>query len=113
MIPLLQLLIRFPDPNDVFTVSFYQDPQGEIQAAQLTHLNITAGVTATRSLLPLSTPMSALDTLVSAHSLSTAFGRTIAYTALYEGTSFATLSSTTLYKTDDSTSVISIKRILH
>ncbi|ETW85453.1 hypothetical protein HETIRDRAFT_407493 [Heterobasidion irregulare TC 32-1] len=56
--------------------------------------------------------MSALDTLVSAHSLSTAFGRTVAYTALYEGTSFATLSSTTLYKTDDTVTLTGIPDIL-
>jgi len=37
--------------------------------------------------------LSALDTIVSAHPLNTIYGRVIAYTAIYEGTSFATLSS--------------------
>jgi long-chain acyl-CoA synthetase len=63
----------------------------------LTHQNITAGVTAIRALLPPNAPLSALDTIISAHSLSTAFGRTIAYTALYDGTSFATLESSKVF----------------
>ncbi|KAI0060819.1 acetyl-CoA synthetase-like protein [Artomyces pyxidatus] len=96
-----QITTPAADPNDIFTVSFYEDTSGQLQAAQLSHQNITAGVTAVRALLPLSNPMSALDTIVSAHSLSTAFGRTVAYTALYEGTSFATLQSTQLFKVDD------------
>lgn len=85
------------EPDTVFTVSFFEDNTGKLQAAQLTHQNLTAGVTATRALLPLSNPMSPLDTIVSAHSLSTTFGRSIAYTALHEGTSFATLASTKQY----------------
>jgi long-chain acyl-CoA synthetase len=85
-------------PDDVFTVSYYRDHKNEMQAVQLTHQNITAGVTAVRALLPVSTPLSALDTIISAHSLSTAFGRAIAYTALYEGTSFATMESSKLFK---------------
>ncbi|THH09235.1 hypothetical protein EW146_g8735 [Bondarzewia mesenterica] len=100
-----------PDPNDVFTVSFYQDGAGQMQAAQLTHQNITAGVTAAHSLLPISTPMSPLDTIVSAYSLSTAFGRTVAYTAVYEGTSFATFASTGLYKPDDANAPIGLSDI--
>jgi long-chain acyl-CoA synthetase len=87
-------LILVSGPDDVFTVSFYRDTNNEVRAAYLTHQNITAGVTAIRALLPPSAPLSALDTVISAHPLSTAFGRSIAYTALYEGTSFATLEST-------------------
>ncbi|TFY80841.1 hypothetical protein EWM64_g3171 [Hericium alpestre] len=90
-----------PDPNDVFTVSFYEDHEGRLQGAQLTHENLTAGVTTLRGLLPLTNPLTALDTIVSAHSMSTAFGRTIAYTALYEGTNFATTHGARLYKSDD------------
>ncbi|KAA1471333.1 acetyl-CoA synthetase-like protein [Dentipellis sp. KUC8613] len=90
-----------PDPNDVFTVSFYEDHNGQLQGAQLSHQNLTAGVTTLRGLLPLSNPLTALDTIVSAYPLSTSFGRAIAYTALYEGTSFATTHSTRLYRTDD------------
>jgi long-chain acyl-CoA synthetase len=65
---------------------------------RLTHENMTAGVAATRVLLPLSSALSPLDTLVSAHSLSTAYGRTVAYTALWEGASFATTSSSKLIR---------------
>ena len=60
---------------------------------ELTQQNLTAGVAATRSLLPVSSPLTPLDTIASAFSLSTPYGRTIAYTAVYEGTSFATLDS--------------------
>ncbi|KAI0050034.1 acetyl-CoA synthetase-like protein [Auriscalpium vulgare] len=93
--------------NDVFTVSFFQDASGQPQAVQLTHENITAGVTAVRALLPLSNPLSGLDTIVSAHSLSTAFGRSVAYTAIYEGASFATCDSTRLFKADEALSGLS------
>ncbi|KAI0270785.1 acetyl-CoA synthetase-like protein [Russula aff. rugulosa BPL654] len=88
-----------PGPDDVFTISFYQDTN-EVQAARFTHQNVTSGVTAIRALLPPATPLSALDTIVSAHSLSTAFGRSVAYTALYEGSSFATLESAKLFQLD-------------
>jgi long-chain acyl-CoA synthetase len=71
-----------------------------MQAAHFTHQNITAGVTAIRALLPPASHLSALDTIISAHSLSTAFGRSVAYTALYEGTSFATLESSRLFQLD-------------
>ncbi|KAH9967940.1 acetyl-CoA synthetase-like protein [Russula dissimulans] len=87
-------------PDDVFTMSFYRDTNNEVRASHLTHQNITAGVTAIRGLLPTSASLSALDTITSAHSLSTAFGRTVAYTALYEGTSFATLESSKLFQSD-------------
>ncbi|KAI0262959.1 acetyl-CoA synthetase-like protein [Gloeopeniophorella convolvens] len=95
-----ELKYRCVDPSDVFTVSFYSDAAGQLQGTQLTHENITAGVTAIRVLLPASAPLTSLDTIVSAHSLSTAFGRAIAYTALYEGTSFATLESSKLFRGD-------------
>ena len=81
-------------------MSFYGDADNKVQAAHFTHQNVTAGVTAIRALLPPSTHLSALDTIVSAHSLSTAFGRSVAYTALYEGTSFATLESSKLFQSD-------------
>jgi long-chain acyl-CoA synthetase len=64
---------------------------------------LTAGVAAVRALVPPQNPLTALDTVVSAHSLSTAYGRTIAYTALHEGASFGTLDGTKLYKADDRT----------
>ncbi len=77
-----------------------------MQGAQLTHENITAGVAAIRALLPASHPLSPLDTIVSAHSLSTAYGRAIAYTAVFEGTSFATLHSSKLFTFGNSKSYI-------
>ncbi|OBZ75164.1 Long-chain-fatty-acid--CoA ligase 5 [Grifola frondosa] len=88
-----QMTLPQPDPQEVFTVSFFSTPSGELQGTQLTHENLTAGVAATRALLPLSTAMSSLDTIISAFSLSTPYGRAVAYTAIYEGTSFATLES--------------------
>jgi long-chain acyl-CoA synthetase len=85
---------RSPDANHVFTIAFSKTPGGmALQAVQFTQQNLTAGVAATRSLLPVSSPLTPLDTIVSAFSLSTPYGRTTAYTAIYEGTSFATLNS--------------------
>lgn len=62
----------------------------------MTHENLTAGVASARALLPLSGAISPLDTIVSGHSLSTAYGRAIAYTAVFEGTNFATLKSSNI-----------------
>lgn len=67
---------------------------------QFTQQNLTAGVAATRSLLPISSPLTPQDTIVSAFSLSTPYGRTIAYTSLYEGTSLATLNSARIFTGD-------------
>jgi long-chain acyl-CoA synthetase len=77
-------------------VSFSEE-SGENQTVLLTHQNFTAGIAAVRSLLPVSGAISPLDTIVSAHSLNTPYGRAIAYTALFEGTSFATLQSTKFF----------------
>jgi long-chain acyl-CoA synthetase len=95
----------------VFTVSFYRDANDQVRAAHLTHQNITAGVAAIRALLPPSAPLSALDTIISAHPLITAFGRTVAYTALYEGTSFATLESSKLFRSTGMTHSDSFLRL--
>jgi long-chain acyl-CoA synthetase len=81
----------------VFTVSFFKSDSGHLQATQLTHENLTAGVAAVRAVLPLSSAISPLDTIISSHSLSTSYGRAIAYTAVSEGTNFATLDSTKHY----------------
>lgn len=91
------------EPQDVCTVLYSANKAGRLQATQFTHENMTAGVAAIRSLLPVSHALSPLDTLVSAFSLSSAYGRAIAYTAIYEGTSFATLASCQIYgrKTGD------------
>ena len=68
---------------------------------EFTQQNLTAGVAATRSLLSVSSPLTPLDTIISAFSLSTPHGRTIAYTAVYEGTSLATLNSTRTFPGDE------------
>jgi len=85
-----------PVPSDVVTISFYGVSNDTLLGVQLTHENIVAGVTATRALLPLSDGITPSDVVYSAHSLSTSIGRVISYTALYEGSSFATLESTQL-----------------
>lgn len=103
LITLYSPALFHPGPDDVFTVSFYRDADDQVRAVHLTHQNITAGVTAIRALLPPNAPLSALDTIISAHSLSTAFGRTIAYTALYDGTSFATLESSKVFELGNGT----------
>ncbi|CAK5279607.1 unnamed protein product [Mycena citricolor] len=107
-----KILSPIPKPSDVFTVSFFASESGQIQGAQLSHENITAGVAAVRAMLPLSHTLTQLDTIISAHSISTAYGRAIAYTALYEGTSFATLDSAKLFVDEDSTSRIDLQDVL-
>ena len=89
------------EPADVFTVSFYESESGQVHGAQLTHENITAGVAAIRALFPLSNALSPLDTVLSGHSMSTPYGRAIAYTAIYEGTSFASIPTSELYHSDE------------
>ncbi|KZT03502.1 acetyl-CoA synthetase-like protein [Laetiporus sulphureus 93-53] len=86
-----------PNPRDVFTVSFFSSPSGELAGTQLTHENLTAGVAAVCNLLPMSTAMTPLDTVVSAFPMSTPYGRAVAYTAINEGTSFATLNSSKVF----------------
>lgn len=93
--------MRYTEPSDVYTTSFFATKDGQVHGAELTHENFTAGVAAVRALLPLSNTISPLDTIVSSHSLSTAYGRAIAYTAIYEGTSFATLDSSKIYVEED------------
>lgn len=98
-----------PDPNDVVTVSFFETSFGELDGVQLTHQNLTAGVAATRALLPVSNALSPLDTILSAYSLGTPYGRTVAYTALYEGTGFATVDSVKLIKPEDAPTLSGLK----
>ncbi|KAF7295099.1 Acetyl-CoA synthetase [Mycena indigotica] len=103
-----KIISPLPKPSDVFTLSFFSTESGQIQSAQLTHENFTAGVAAVRALLPLSHAFSQLDTVVSAHSLGSAYGRAIAYTALFEGTSFATLDGSKLFHDGEHTSRIDL-----
>jgi len=86
-----------PEPHDVFTISYSVNKAGQLQATHLTHENVVAGTAAIRGLLPASHLLSPLDTVASAFSLSSAYGRAVAYTAIYEGTSFATLPSSQIY----------------
>ena len=88
------------EPSDVFTLAVYEVVDGVAHGAQLTHENVTAAVAAVRALFP-TAPLSSLDTILSAHPLSTAFGRAVAYTAIYEGTSFATILTSELYHAED------------
>jgi long-chain acyl-CoA synthetase len=83
-----------PQPGSPYTVSFFETPSGEMRCVQLSHENFTSGVTAIKALFPAAITLSTLDTIVSSHSLSTPYGRAIAYAALFEGASFATLPST-------------------
>ncbi|KAI0670544.1 acetyl-CoA synthetase-like protein [Trametes maxima] len=102
-------VLPVPDPNEVFTVSFYETPSGGFDGVQLTHQNLTAGVAATRALMPPSSAISPLDTIVSAYPLGSPCGRTIAYTALFEGTGFATVDSTKLFKPEDGPALTGLK----
>jgi long-chain acyl-CoA synthetase len=86
----------------VFTISFFASETGQMQGARLTHVNLTAGVSAVRALLPRSNGISSLNTVVSAHSLSTPFGRAVAYYAIFAESSFATLDSTQLFRAEGS-----------
>ncbi|KAL5490430.1 hypothetical protein ACEPAI_5263 [Sanghuangporus weigelae] len=87
-------------PQDIFSVSFYPGPKNELKATRLTHQNLTAGVAATRALFPLTGAISSSDSIVSSHSLSTSFGRAIAYTALYENAHFSTIDTTNFFSRD-------------
>ena len=78
---------------------------------QFTQQNLTAGVAATRSLLPVASPLTPLDTILSAFSLSTPYGRTIAYTAVYEGTSLATLNSARIFTGNEGGEVTDLSRL--
>ena len=69
-------------PNYVFTITFSKTPGGMgLQATQFTQQNFTAGVAATRSLLPVSSPLTPLDTIVSAFSLNTPYSRSTTHTS--------------------------------
>ncbi|GLB35348.1 putative AMP-binding enzyme [Lyophyllum shimeji] len=98
-----KIISSVPNPGDIFTVSFFETETGHVQGAQMTHENMTAGVAAIRALFPLTLALSPLDTLVSAHSLSTAYGRAVAYTAIFEGAGFATMASSKLYHPEETT----------
>lgn len=97
-------IVLIPDycseAGSAYTVSFFETPSGEMRCVQLSHENFTSGVTAIKALFPAAINISTLDTIVSSHSLSTPYGRAIAYAALFEGASFATLPSTGVFRDD-------------
>ncbi|KAG8886179.1 hypothetical protein FRB97_007217 [Tulasnella sp. 331] len=90
--------VQSPTPNDVFTVTFTGLENGQPQGVQLTHINVTAAVACLQHIFPMSKSFSSEDMILSSHSLSTPFGRSMAYTALLKGCNFATLPSTSLLK---------------
>ncbi|KAJ7582810.1 acetyl-CoA synthetase [Mycena floridula] len=92
-----KILSPVPKASDVFTVSFFPSESGHIQGVQLTHENVTAGVAAVRALVPMAQGISSLDTIVSAYPLGLAFGRAIAYSAIFESCNFATVNSSRLF----------------
>lgn len=104
--------MRTLEPSDVFSVSFFKDSNDNIQGTQLTHMNITSGVAAIHGLFPISSLLSPLDTLVSSHSMGGAYGRSIAYTAIFEGSSFATTESSKLFRLDERMFTLIIERII-
>ncbi|KDQ12388.1 hypothetical protein BOTBODRAFT_176607 [Botryobasidium botryosum FD-172 SS1] len=90
--------VEVPKPEDIVTTSYY-DIKGEtLIGVDLTHQNFTAGPTVIRHMLSIAAPFSPSSRILSAHSLSTPFGRALAYTALYEGSGIAALESTKIVK---------------
>ncbi|KAI6165643.1 hypothetical protein EDD17DRAFT_1793649 [Pisolithus thermaeus] len=85
------------NPDDLYMLAFFEAPSGRMQAVRFTHENMTFGVAAIRTLFPPSMALSGVDIIVSNHSLSTPYGLAIAYSALHENASFATIDSTRLY----------------
>ncbi|KAG8906712.1 NAD-dependent malic enzyme, mitochondrial [Tulasnella sp. 403] len=86
-----------PSPTDVYTVTFTEVDDHQPHGVQLTHLNLTAGVAVTQHIFPRGKPFAPRDSIVSCHSLTTPFGRSVAYTALLRGCSFTTLPSTSIF----------------
>ncbi|KIM28964.1 hypothetical protein M408DRAFT_329011 [Serendipita vermifera MAFF 305830] len=82
-----------PIAGDISSAHFYANENGVLRGAQFTHQNVVAGTTATINIFPTSQPWSESDSVVSAHSLSTPYGRSILYAALYTGSHFTTLPS--------------------
>ncbi|KAI6106221.1 hypothetical protein EV401DRAFT_2124686 [Pisolithus croceorrhizus] len=71
--------------------------------------NMTFGVAAIRTLFPPSMALSGVDIIVSNHSLSTPYSLAIAYSALHENASFATIDSTRLYDPHNLANVLSAR----
>ncbi|KAF8590544.1 acetyl-CoA synthetase-like protein [Ramaria rubella] len=99
------------EPNDIINVSFFADTNGDLRGSQISHANIIAGVTAARLLFPVGEPISSSDTLLSMFSLRSAFGRSIIYTALYEGANIITRPAPLQFE-DDSTPTSELSQLL-
>jgi len=83
-------------PADLFSTTYYAMTEEVPAGVHITHMNLTSGPTAIRQFFTLTTPLSPASTVLSAFPLATPFGRAIAYTALLEGSNFATFDSTSL-----------------
>jgi len=83
-------------PAELFSTTYHGMKNEVPTGVHITHMNLTSGPTAIRQFFTLTTPLSPASTILSAFPLATPFGRAIAYTALLEGSNFATLDSTSL-----------------
>lgn len=61
---------------------------------------MTAGVAATRNVLPMDTSIKSSDSILSSFTLAEPYGKAVAYTAILEGASFATTRSTARFPED-------------
>ncbi|KAH7107449.1 acetyl-CoA synthetase-like protein [Auriculariales sp. MPI-PUGE-AT-0066] len=87
------------ESSTLLSICFHRAANNEIQATQFTHENFTAGVVATHFLLPYQNALSPKDSVVSAFPLATPFGRSVLYSALYNGASFTTVDSAKIVTT--------------
>ncbi|KZT59819.1 acetyl-CoA synthetase-like protein [Calocera cornea HHB12733] len=100
--------------DDVISVTFYGNAaDGRPIGAEITHQNLTAGVTAVMNLFASGKSITATDTIISAFSLASPFGRAVAYAAVYNGAAFATVPSTALYKGPLDASKVGLEDLLH
>ncbi|KAG9055638.1 hypothetical protein FS842_001619 [Serendipita sp. 407] len=89
-----------PNASDISSAHFYSLESGKLRGVQFTHQNVVAGAYAILNAFPTSTPWGEGDMIISAHSLSTPYGRSILYAALYSGANFTTFASSILKETD-------------
>ncbi|KZO95209.1 acetyl-CoA synthetase-like protein [Calocera viscosa TUFC12733] len=100
--------------DDVFSVNFYAtSSDGHPVGAELTHQSLTAGVTAVMNLFPSGKSLTTSDTVISAFSLASPFGRAVAYAAVYNGAAFATVPSTALFKGPLDATKVGLEDLLH
>ncbi|KAF8334058.1 acetyl-CoA synthetase-like protein [Cantharellus anzutake] len=90
-------------PADIFSTAYHGVTKETPTGVHITHMNLTSGPTAIRQFFTLTSPLSPASTVLSAFPLATPFGRAIAYTALLEGSNFATLASTSLLQSAKAT----------